>query len=145
MMIRRISYSCDDTFEYGKKLATKLSKGAIVCLDGELGVGKTVFVQGLAKGLGIDEYISSPTFTIVNVYGDKLNHFDAYRIGSSDEILDIGFDEYISTDAISVIEWAELIKDVIPSDAIWIKINRSNENDDWREICTEVNDEHFWD
>jgi tRNA threonylcarbamoyladenosine biosynthesis protein TsaE len=93
----------------------ELEKGDVLCLSGDLGVGKTAFVQGLAKGLGIEEYISSPTFTIVNCYSGKLPfyHFDVYRIGDSEEMYEIGYEEYVYGDGISVIEWPQLISDIL--------------------------------
>ena len=113
---RFISNSYEETIDIASKFADELCAGDIICMYGDLGAGKTAFTQGIAKGLGISGYVNSPTFTIVNVYEGrlKLNHFDAYRIGDSDEMSDIGFDEMINGDAVSVIEWAELIEDIIP-------------------------------
>lgn len=127
-----ISDGAEATFALGAELAEALKPGDIVCMYGELGAGKTVFVQGLAKGLGVDDYISSPTFNIVNTYAGRLtlNHFDAYRIADCDEMLDIGFDEYINGDGVCVIEWAELIEDIIPDGAYRVTIERTFEGDD---------------
>lgn len=113
-----ISNSYDDTIKIAYEFANKLRPGDVICMYGDLGAGKTAFTQGLAKGLDIHGYVNSPTFTIVNVYSGRLelNHFDAYRVGDSDEMLDIGFDEMISGDAVSVIEWAELIEDILPEE-----------------------------
>ncbi len=113
---RFITNSYDETIDIACEFAGELCAGDIICMYGDLGAGKTAFTQGIAKGLGITGYVNSPTFTIVNVYEGKLklNHFDAYRIGDSDEMADIGFDEMINGDAVSVIEWAELIEDIIP-------------------------------
>jgi len=127
--MKYISNSYDETRSIAADFAKSLVPGDIICMYGDLGAGKTAFTQGLADGLGIGGYVNSPTFTIVNIYkGDiTLNHFDAYRIGDSDEMLDIGFDEMISGDAVSVIEWAELIEDIIPKDRYNITILRTGD------------------
>ncbi|KXZ39081.1 tRNA threonylcarbamoyladenosine biosynthesis protein TsaE [Alkalithermobacter thermoalcaliphilus JW-YL-7 = DSM 7308] len=113
------------TKEIGYKLGKLLKKGSVLCLKGDLGAGKTTLTQSIAKGLGIDEHITSPTFTIVNEYDGQipLYHFDVYRIGSSDEMYDIGFDEYINKEGVCIIEWANIIEDIIPKECLWIEIN----------------------
>lgn len=110
-----------------KSLASSLKPGTVIALDGELGAGKTVFVKGIAMGLGIFEDITSPTFTIVKEYSGrlKLYHFDVYRIEDSSELFQIGFDEYINGEGVSVIEWAVNIEDTLPSDTIYINIEGS--------------------
>ena len=126
-----ISNSYEETLSVAKEFAAELNAGDVICMYGDLGAGKTAFTQGLANGLGIKGYVNSPTFTIVNVYKGEsltLNHFDAYRIGDSDEMLDIGFDELITGDAVSVIEWAELIEDILPADRYNITINNIDDN-----------------
>lgn len=138
-MIKEV-FSEEETFELAKALAQDAKAGDIYCLCGDLGVGKTVFTKGFAKGLGIDEHITSPTFTIVNEYNGRLPfyHFDVYRIGDIDEMYDIGFEEYIYGGGICLIEWAELIKELIPGDAIWIKIEKDLEKGvDYRKIEVE--------
>ena len=119
-------FSEDETFAFAADMAKKAAKGDIYCLCGDLGVGKTVFTKGFAKGLGIDEHITSPTFTILNVHegpGLKLHHFDLYRIEDPDELDEIGFDEFITDPgAVSVIEWPEVAKGLLPKDAIEISI-----------------------
>lgn len=125
------SNSYEETIAAAKEFAAELKCGDVLCMYGDLGAGKTAFTQGLAQGLGINGYVNSPTFTIVNVYkGEQLtlNHFDAYRIGDSDEMLDIGFDEMITGDAVSVIEWAELIEDILPPERYNITINNTGDN-----------------
>lgn len=124
------SNSYDETVSLARDFAKDLKSGDIICMYGDLGAGKTAFVQGLAEGLGVVGYVNSPTFTIVNIYpadGIKLNHFDAYRIGDCDDMLDIGFDELVSGDDISVIEWAELIEDIIPKQRYNITIQRTGD------------------
>ncbi len=126
-------YSAEQTRLLGKEIGEKARKGDIYCLKGELGAGKTVFTKGFAEGLGIKEHITSPTFTIVNEYYDgrlPLYHFDVYRIGSSDEMYDIGCDEYFFGDGVCLIEWAELIEDILPENAVWITIERDHAGDD---------------
>lgn len=135
------SNSEKETEEIAAELAKTLKKGDVVCLDGDLGAGKTAFVRGLARGMGLDAHVSSPTFTIVNEYGSgdtMLYHFDVYRIGSEDELYEIGFDEYIFGEGISVIEWSENIQDSLPDKRLEIKIMRRPENgDDFRTITIE--------
>ena len=103
-----------ETYDLGKKIGSHAKAGEVYTLVGDLGVGKTVFTQGLAKGLGIEEPISSPTFTIVQVYDDgrlPFYHFDVYRIGDIEEMDEIGFEDYVYGDGVSLIEWANLIDD----------------------------------
>lgn len=131
------SRSEQDTFEIAKDLATKLLPGSIVCLNGDLGTGKTVFAKGFAKGLGIEENITSPTFTIVQSYenGKTFHHFDVYRISDISEMDEIGYEEYFFGDAICLIEWAGLIEELIPEDAIQVSIKKDlNKGLDYRRI-----------
>lgn len=110
------SNSYEETQKFAEKFSKTLKAGDVLCMYGDLGVGKTAFVQGLAKGLGIDEPITSPTFTIVNEYSGRLPlyHFDVYRIADSDEMYEIGYEEYVYGDGVSVIEWPQLIDDILP-------------------------------
>lgn len=141
-MIKYISESYEDTQRIASEFAKTLKSGDVICMYGDLGAGKTAFVQGLAKGLGIDEHITSPTFTIVNEYmGDKpLYHFDVYRIADSDEMYEIGYGEYISGDGISVIEWPQLIEDILPEHRYDIEISKDySKSENYRIIeITEV-------
>lgn len=117
----------EETLLLGKKIGEMSKPGDIFCLDGDIGSGKTHLTKGIALGLGIEENITSPTFTIVNEYDSgriKLNHFDVYRVNDPDEIYAIGFDEYIFSSAVSVIEWAEYIEELIPKDYVHISINK---------------------
>ena len=135
-----ISNSPAETKKIAAELTTALDSGSVVCMYGDLGAGKTAFVQGMAEALGIDEPVTSPTFTIVNEYEGimPLYHFDVYRIGDSSEMFEIGFDEYIYGNGICVIEWAELIEDILPEDRINVTINKDLEKgDDYRKIIIE--------
>ncbi len=126
-----------ETLEFGRKLGQNATAGDIFCLNGDLGVGKTVFTKGFALGLGIDEHITSPTFTIVNQYDGKLPfyHFDVYRIADPDEMYNIGYEEYFFGEGVCLIEWAELIDDLIPEDALQITIEKNLEKGlDYRKI-----------
>lgn len=127
-------FSVEETGEFAINIAKSAKKGQIYCLSGELGTGKTHFSKAFAKGLGIEEEITSPTFTIVNEYrGGNVPffHFDVYRINDIEELYDIGYEEYFFGDGICLIEWAEIIEPIIPDGAIWINIKKDilkNEN-----------------
>lgn len=135
------SFSENDTFEIAKNIAKELKKGSIVCLDGDLGVGKTIFAKGFAKGLGIEDDITSPTFTLVQSYeslDNVLHHFDVYRISDESEMDEIGYEEYFFSDAICLIEWSSLIPDLIPENAIRIGIEKDMKKGfDYRNINIE--------
>ena len=133
------TYSEKETFDFAAQLAKEALPGQVYCLNGDLGVGKTVFARGFGAGLGIDEPIVSPTFTILKEYDDgriPLYHFDVYRIGSSDEMEEVGyFDKLDKADGVCLIEWSVLIEDVIPEDAIKVEIIKDNEKGfDYRRI-----------
>ena len=111
------SFCPEDTFVLGQKIGELVKPGTVISLVGDLGVGKTVFTQGLAKGLGITEPVNSPTFTIVQVYdGGRLPfyHFDVYRIGDIEEMDEIGYEDYFYGDGLCMIEWANLIEEILP-------------------------------
>lgn len=129
MMKKIKTFSQNETIEVGKTLGRLLKKGDIVCITGDLGTGKTVITKGIAQSLGIKEYITSPTFTIVNEYDQKipLYHFDVYRIADSEEMFEIGFEEYLYGEGIVVIEWADIIKDILPVEVIQITIKKNLE------------------
>ncbi len=118
------THSGEETEKLGYELGLKASCGEIYCISGELGAGKTCFTQGFARGLGVKDYITSPTFTIVNEYEGRLPlyHFDVYRLEDEDELYNIGADEYFFGEGVCVIEWAELVKGAIPACAVWINI-----------------------
>lgn len=130
--------SIDDTTILGLKLGQLLNPGDVICLTGDLGTGKTHITKGIAKGLNISDIITSPTFSIVNEYDSgrlKMNHFDVYRVNDSDEIYAIGFDDYIFSEAISVIEWANYIEDILPNEYIHIHISKDlSKSYDYRKI-----------
>ncbi len=131
------SNSADETFAFGKKLGEAAKPGDIICLDGDLGVGKTVFTQGFAAGLNIDDYVNSPTFTIVKEYEGRLPlyHFDVYRIGDPSEMEEIGYEDYFYGKGVTIIEWPELILDIIPEEAHWIRIKKDlDKGFDYRRI-----------
>lgn len=113
-----------ETEELGRKIADALKGGEVIAMTGDLGAGKTTMTKALAKGLGIEEYVTSPTFTIVNEYEGRLKlfHFDIYRIADIEEMYDLGFEEYIYGDGVSIIEWSNLIKEILPEDTINIEI-----------------------
>ena len=135
-MIKEV-FSEHETYDFAYSLAQSAQKGDIYCLCGDLGVGKTVFTKGFARGLGISEHITSPTFTIVNEYDGRCRfyHFDVYRISDPEEMYEIGFDEYIFGGGICLIEWADMIRELIPPSAKWITIEKDLEkNEDYRKI-----------
>lgn len=124
------SYSEKETFALGEKIGAEAKPGQIYTLLGDLGVGKTVFTQGVARGLEISEHISSPTFTIVQVYEEgkmPFYHFDVYRIGDIEEMDEIGYEDYFYGDGICLVEWANLIEELIPEDRIQITIEKDLE------------------
>lgn len=136
------TYSEQETYDFAYSLAQEALPGQVYCLNGDLGVGKTVFARGFGAGLGIEEPIVSPTFTILKEYDEgrlPLYHFDVYRIGSSDEMEEVGyFDKLDRADGVCLIEWSVLIEDVIPEDAINVEIRKDNSKGfDYRKI--EVN------
>ena len=119
--------SAQETYELGLKIGKEAKKGQVYTMVGDLGVGKTVFTQGMAHGLGIKEPISSPTFTIVQVYDDgrmPFYHFDVYRIGDITEMDEIGYEDYFFGDGVCLIEWAELIRDILPEQCVEVTITK---------------------
>ena len=130
-----------ETFEVGKKIGENAKPGQIYTLTGDLGVGKTVFTQGVAAGLGITEPICSPTFTIIQEYESgrlPLYHFDVYRIGDPEEMYEIGYEEYFFGEGVCLIEWSKLIEELIPEEAINIEIDKNLEKGlDYRKITVE--------
>lgn len=135
------THSPEETYKVGYDLGNSAEKGQIFCMSGDLGVGKTVFTQGFAAGLGVEDNVNSPTFTIVQEYEDgriPLYHFDVYRISDVSEMDEIGYEEYFYGEGICLIEWAEIIEDILPEDVTWITIEKSMDEDfDYRKITIE--------
>ena len=130
-MAEFISHSQLETEEMGRKLAEKLPGGSVVAMYGDLGAGKTAFVRGMAKGMGLSCRVSSPTFTIVNEYlGEReLIHFDMYRLSSADELFDIGWEDYLSRGAVCAVEWSENVQDAFFGDEVVVRIEKLNNTD----------------
>ena len=141
------SKSPEDTFQIGMRLGQLAKAGEVYTLTGDLGVGKTVFTQGFAKGLGIEEPVNSPTFTILQIYeGGRLPlyHFDVYRIGSVEEMDETGFEEYMTGEGVSLIEWADLIREILPGERTRIRIEKDLEKGfDYRRITVEGAEERL--
>lgn len=133
--------SPEETYQLGIEIGEKAQEGQVYTLVGDLGVGKTVFTQGMAKGLGIQEPVSSPTFTIVQVYEEgrlPFYHFDVYRIGDVSEMDEIGYEDYVYSEGVSLIEWANLIEEILPEKRIAIMIEKDLEKGfDYRRITIE--------
>ena len=131
--MERYSASERETEALGQALVERLSPGAVVAFTGDLGAGKTAFVRGMAKGLDIPQRVTSPTFTIVNEYeGGRLPlfHFDLYRLGSSDELFDIGWEDFLRRGGICAVEWSENVADALEPDTVFIDIRRGNGPED---------------
>jgi len=136
----------DELDSLGIQLGKMCKENDVLCLTGDLGTGKTHLTKGIAKGLGIDECITSPTFTIVNEYEGrlKLYHFDVYRVNDPDEIAAIGFDEYIFGNGVSVIEWANYIEDLIPEESLTINIAKlSDLGETYRKITLSYTNDRY--
>ena len=135
------SFCAKDTYELGEKIGQMAKPGMVISLTGDLGVGKTVFTQGLAKGLGIEEPVNSPTFTIVQVYEEgrlPLYHFDVYRIGDIEEMDEIGYEDYVYGEGVCLIEWADLIREILPEQMCRVTIEKDLEKGfDYRKITLE--------
>ena len=135
------TYSAEETRALGRKIGETAQPGDVYTLVGDLGVGKTVFTQGIAEGLGITEPVSSPTFTIVQVYEEgrlPFYHFDVYRISDPEEMYEIGFEEYIEGEGVCFIEWANLIEELLPAQYTEIHIDKDlSKGFDYRLITVE--------
>lgn len=131
----------EETYELGRQLGEEAEPGTIYCLEGDLGVGKTVFTQGFAKGLGVHETVNSPTFTILQQYEDgrmPLYHFDVYRIGDVEEMDEIGYEDCFYGEGVCLIEWPSLIREILPTKAVWILIEKNvDKGFDYRRITVE--------
>ena len=135
-MIRIVLKGLKETEKFGKKLGSLLQGGDIISLIGDLGAGKTTLTKSIGKGLGVEDYITSPTFTLINEYKGRVwvYHFDVYRLEGTEDLLDLGYEDYFYSDGVVIIEWADKIKDILPKDRVDIKIEKCNELDN-RIIC----------
>ncbi len=135
-----ISHSPEETELLGQRLAEVLSPGSVIAYQGGLGMGKTAFTRGLAKGLGYCGRVTSPTFTIVNEYeGGRLPlfHFDMYRLADEDALFDIGWEEYLDREGVCAVEWSEQVAEAMPDDTVYVRIAHCPESDNWRTITIE--------
>ena len=133
-----------ETEALGCRLAERLFPGAVVAYQGDLGMGKTAFTRGLARGLGCRARVTSPTFTIVNEYeGGRLPlfHFDLYRLEGAEDLFDIGWDDYLIRGGVCAVEWSERVANALPADTVYVSIYRCAEDSDWRSIVIEGGDE----
>ena len=127
-----LSHSPEETEHIGEMLGRRLRPGTVVAYRGGLGMGKTAFTRGLARGLGCAGRVTSPTFTIVNEYdgATPLFHFDMFRLGSSDELFDIGWEDYLTRGGVCAVEWSERVDDAMPADTLWVDIARGTDESD---------------
>ena len=135
-----LSHSEAETEALGARLAGVLTAGAVVAYQGGLGMGKTAFTRGLARGLGCTDRVTSPTFTIVNEYlGGRLPlfHFDMYRLPDSDALFDIGWEDYLDRGGVCAVEWSEQVADALPEGTVYVTLTRHPEHDGWRSITVE--------
>ena len=135
-MMQITTHSADETQALGQKLASRLAPGDVIAYFGDLGAGKTAFTRGLAQGLGITDPVTSPTYTIVNEYLSgriPLFHFDMYRLSSSDELFDIGWEDYLSRGGVCAVDWSENVEDAL-QDAIRVTIEKDADEPDTRHI-----------
>ena len=135
-----ISHSEAETEDLGRRLAALLSPGAVVAYRGDLGMGKTAFTRGLARGLGYEGRVTSPTFTIVNEYegaGLPLFHFDMYRLEGPGDLFDIGWEDYLDRGGVCAVEWSERVEEALPEDAVTVAIARCPDHENWRAITVE--------
>jgi tRNA threonylcarbamoyladenosine biosynthesis protein TsaE len=137
-----LSNNADQTRQWGRELAERLSPGDVVALIGELGAGKTVLAQGILKGLGVEEVVQSPSFIMAREYDSRIPavHLDLYRLHSSDEFLALGFDEYMDNQHILIIEWAEKIEDILPRRCWRIRLSWVKDYPDQRQITYQIPD-----
>ena len=125
-----LSSSIEETIHFGKQFAKRLKPGDVVCLDGDLGAGKTHFVKGIASFYGINSSeVHSPTFTLINEYQGSVSlyHFDCYRINNEQEAIEIGTEENLYGNGISIVEWPEKIRTLLPSKSVWVQLTHLNE------------------
>lgn len=138
-----ITKNTEETLALGEKMGKEAKAGEVYALYGDLGTGKTVFSKGFAKGLGVKEAVNSPTFTVVQEYDDgriPFYHFDVYRIGDPEEMDEIGFDDYIFGDGVCLIEWADLIEELLPENTVRVHIEKDPADPEIRNIRVEGQD-----
>lgn len=146
--LQAITHSPAETQHLGTRLARGLMPGDLVCLQGDLGSGKTCLTQGIARGLGVAGAVASPTFIIINEYripgaARRLRHIDLYRVASVAEALALGLEDYLNSDGICVIEWAERVTELLPKERLWVTLRYLNETD--REVVLEAIGQHYYD
>ncbi|WP_312516895.1 tRNA (adenosine(37)-N6)-threonylcarbamoyltransferase complex ATPase subunit type 1 TsaE [Anaerospora sp.] len=126
-----VSTAPEQSFSFGRQLGQLLQEGSVLCIIGDLGAGKTLLVQGIAQGLGLNEEITSPTFTVMNVYEGTIPvyHFDLYRLESPEQLVDIGFDEYTNGGGIAIIEWPDKFPGFMPDSYLRIELIKTGDND----------------
>ena len=131
-----LSHSVEETEAIGEQLGRSLARGSVVAYLGGLGMGKTAFTRGLARGLGCRGRVTSPTFTIVNEYSGPipLFHFDMYRLESEEVLFDIGWDDYLERGGVCAVEWSENVANALPEDTVYVTIARHAQHEDWRHI-----------
>ena len=138
-----LSHSAEETEAIGEALGRQLRGGSVVAYRGGLGMGKTAFTRGLARGLGCRGRVTSPTFTIVNEYNGTtpLFHFDMYRLEDEDALFDIGWDDYLERGGVCAVEWSENVESALPADTVYVTIRRNENHEDWRHITVTGGDE----
>ena len=134
-----LSHSVGETEEIGCRLGESLSPGTVLAYRGDLGMGKTAFTRGLARGLGCQDRVTSPTFTIGNEYEGRvpLFHFDMYRLEDADALFDIGWEDYLDRRGVCAVEWSERVTEALPEDTLYVTIRRHPEHENWRIITVE--------
>lgn len=137
--MEHLSRGAAETEGLGEALGKRLRPGTVLAFRGDLGMGKTAFTRGLARGLGCRGHVTSPTFTIVNEYEGQipLFHFDMYRLPDADALFDIGWEDYLDRGGVCAVEWSERVDDALPEDAVRVTISRRPESEDWRTITVE--------
>ena len=128
-MITLRSKNEKETIRLGEIIGANLEAGDVVCLDGQLGTGKTVIAKAIAVSLGVDEYVTSPSYTIINEYNGKLPvyHFDVYRIDDVDEMYELGYEEYFFGTGVCIIEWASMIEELLPENCLFVKLKQAED------------------
>lgn len=134
-----LSHSEAETESFGEALGKRLPPGTVLAFRGELGMGKTAFTRGLARGLGCAGRVTSPTFTIVNEYEGRipLFHFDMYRLPDADALFDVGWEDYLGRGGVCAVEWSERVDEALPEDTVWVSIARRPESEHFRTITVE--------